>query len=125
MKKPPEDRPELLISLTYLPQAERLTFNIMKAKNLNTQHEPWVRVSSIHLYFDENPNRKCVTGMLILLINSKTFLVVQIYHIVNGKRVKKRKTATLKFDDVQNPLWNESYSFSMPQSIIQTTAFEV
>lgn len=46
MKKPPEDRPELLISLTYLPQAERLTFNIMKAKNLNTQHEPWVRVSN-------------------------------------------------------------------------------
>lgn len=45
MKKPPEDRPELLISLTYLPQAERLTFNIMKAKNLNTHHEPWVRVS--------------------------------------------------------------------------------
>ncbi|XP_037041700.1 synaptotagmin-5 [Bradysia coprophila] len=91
MKKPPEDRPELLISLTYLPQAERLTFNIMKAKNLNTHHEPWVR----------------------------------IYHIVNGKRVKKRKTATLKFDDVQNPLWNESYSFSMPQSIMQTTAFEI
>lgn len=48
MKKPPEDRPELLISLTYLPQAERLTFNIMKAKNLNTHHEPWVRVSSLN-----------------------------------------------------------------------------
>lgn len=49
LKKPPEDRPELLISLTYLPQAERLTFNIMKAKNLNTQHEPWVRVSILKM----------------------------------------------------------------------------
>lgn len=58
MKKPPEDRPELLISLTYLPQAERLTFNIMKAKNLNTQHEPWVRVSKfLHLFI--NLKTKC------------------------------------------------------------------
>lgn len=44
-KKPPEDRPELLISLTHLPQAERITITIMKARNLNTDHEPYVRVS--------------------------------------------------------------------------------
>ena len=44
-KKPPEDRPELLCSLNYLPQAERLTVVIMKAKNLDTVQETYVKVS--------------------------------------------------------------------------------
>jgi hypothetical protein len=43
-KKPPEDRPELLVSLNYLPQAERLTVVIMKAKNLETMNDPSVKV---------------------------------------------------------------------------------
>lgn len=43
-KKPPEDRPELLVSLNYLPQAERLTIVIMKAKNLDTNQDPYVKV---------------------------------------------------------------------------------
>ena len=44
MKKPLEDRPELLVSLNYLPQAERLTVVIMKAKNLETESDPSVKV---------------------------------------------------------------------------------
>lgn len=43
-KRPPEDRPELLLSLNYLPQAERLTIVIMKAKNLDTIQDPYVKV---------------------------------------------------------------------------------
>lgn len=43
-KKPPEDRPELLCSLNYLPQAERLTVVIMQAKNLETIQETYVKV---------------------------------------------------------------------------------
>uniref|UniRef100_A0A1A9WE84 C2 domain-containing protein n=1 Tax=Glossina brevipalpis TaxID=37001 RepID=A0A1A9WE84_9MUSC len=43
-KKPPEDRPELLCSLNYLPQAERLTVVIMKAKNLDTIQETYVKI---------------------------------------------------------------------------------
>uniref|UniRef100_A0A1B0AJD1 C2 domain-containing protein n=1 Tax=Glossina pallidipes TaxID=7398 RepID=A0A1B0AJD1_GLOPL len=43
-KKPPEDRPELLCSLNYLPQAERLTIVIMKAKNLDTVQETYVKI---------------------------------------------------------------------------------
>lgn len=45
VKKPQEDRPELLLSLNYLPQAERLTVVVMKAKNLETLQEPYVKVS--------------------------------------------------------------------------------
>ncbi|KAM8709382.1 hypothetical protein ACLKA7_016223 [Drosophila subpalustris] len=43
-KKPKEDRPELLCSLNYLPQAERLTIVIMKARNLDTLQEPYVKI---------------------------------------------------------------------------------
>ncbi|KMY99653.1 synaptotagmin-5 isoform X1 [Drosophila simulans] len=43
-KKPKEDRPELLCSLNYLPQAERLTVVIMKARNLDTLQEPYVKI---------------------------------------------------------------------------------
>lgn len=50
-KKPPEDRPELLLSLNYLPQAERLTIVIMKAKNLDTIQEPYVKVGIVLVYF--------------------------------------------------------------------------
>lgn len=44
-RKPPVERPELLLSLNYLPQAERLTIVIMKAKNLETVQEPYVKVN--------------------------------------------------------------------------------
>lgn len=44
-RKPPVERPELLLSLNYLPQAERLTIVIMKAKNLDTIQEPYVKVN--------------------------------------------------------------------------------
>ncbi|XP_055383643.1 synaptotagmin-5 [Condylostylus longicornis] len=52
IKKPPEDRPELLLSLNYLPQAERLTVVIMKAKNLDTVQDPYVK-----LYLIQNGKR--------------------------------------------------------------------
>lgn len=45
VRKPMEHSAELLISLSYLPQAERLTIVVMKAKNLNVVHEPFVKVS--------------------------------------------------------------------------------
>ncbi|XP_023178098.2 synaptotagmin-5 isoform X2 [Drosophila hydei] len=46
-KKPKEDRPELLCSLNFLPQAERLTIVIMKARNLDTVQEPYVKIYMI------------------------------------------------------------------------------
>ncbi|KAL1376540.1 hypothetical protein pipiens_004357 [Culex pipiens pipiens] len=44
VKKPTEQSAELLISLSYLPQAERLTVVVMKAKNLHVVHEPFVKL---------------------------------------------------------------------------------
>lgn len=86
------DRPELLLSLNYLPQAERLTVVLMKGKNLEvTQDAPYVK----------------------------------LYLIVNGKRVKKKKTSLGKSNDPQNPIWNEAFTFNVPQAQISVAALEV
>lgn len=91
-KRSTEDRPEMLLSLNYLPQAERLTVVLMKAKNLElTQEPPYVK----------------------------------LYLIVNGKRVKKKKTSLGKSNDPQNPIWNEAFTFNVPQQQISTAALEV
>ncbi|XP_062553850.1 synaptotagmin-6 isoform X1 [Armigeres subalbatus] len=44
VRKPMEHSPELLISLSYLPQAERLTVVVMKAKNLHVLNDPFVKL---------------------------------------------------------------------------------
>lgn len=90
-KKPPEDRPEILLSLNYLPQAERLTVVLMKAKNLEITQEPYVK----------------------------------LYLIVNGKRVKKKKTSLGTSSDPENPVWNEPFTFNVPQAQISSAALEV
>lgn len=51
-RKPPEEIQEVLISLSYLPQAERLTLNVLKARNLilgqgKQSVSPFVKVSLI------------------------------------------------------------------------------
>ncbi|XP_059217014.1 synaptotagmin-C isoform X1 [Stomoxys calcitrans] len=90
-KKPPEDRPELLCSLNYLPQAERLTVVIMKAKNLDTIQETYVK----------------------------------LYLILNGKRVKKRKTSISKSEDPTHPTWNEPFTFNLQSSYLHNAAIEI
>lgn len=90
-KRSLEDRPEILLSLNYLPQAERLTVVLMKAKNLELTQEPYVK----------------------------------LYLIVNGKRVKKKKTSLGKSNDPQNPIWNEAFTFNVPQSQISLASLEV
>ncbi|XP_055302145.1 synaptotagmin-6 [Sitodiplosis mosellana] len=89
-RKPPVERPELLLSLNYLPQAERLTIVLMKAKNLETVQEPYVKM----------------------------------YLIVNGKRMKKKKSSPGK-SDPSNPVWNEAFTFNFSQSNLQNAALEI
>lgn len=44
--------------------------------------------------------------------------------IVNGKRVKKKKTSVRKCND-SNPTWNEAFTFNLSQSNLQNAAIEV
>ncbi|XP_030745719.1 synaptotagmin-1 [Sitophilus oryzae] len=66
-KKPPEELQELLVSLNYLPSAERLTLSVVKARNLFLPQDK----EFIDPY-------------------------VKVYLIVNGKRTKKKKTSCKK-----------------------------
>lgn len=49
----------------------------------------------------------------------------QMYLIVNGKRVKKKKSSLGKSGDPKNPVWNEAFTFNFSQSNLQNAALEV
>lgn len=93
-KRPPEELQELLLSLSYLPSAERLTVVVLKARNLLPPQEG---KDALDVY-------------------------VKVYLLVNGKRVKKKKTNR---KDIGNPVWNEALSFSLPSAHLQEASIEV
>ncbi|KAJ8946703.1 hypothetical protein NQ318_006961 [Aromia moschata] len=92
-KKPREELQEVLVSLSYLPSAERLTVVLLKARNLFLP--------------------QCKENM-------DPF--VKVYLLVNGKRVKKKKTASKKGSC--NPVWNEALTFSLSSSNLANAALE-
>uniref|UniRef100_A0A182PBV8 C2 domain-containing protein n=1 Tax=Anopheles epiroticus TaxID=199890 RepID=A0A182PBV8_9DIPT len=61
VRKPSETTSELLISLSYLPQAERLTVVVMKAKNLSISHEPFVK---LYLLVNDKRTKKRKTSAI-------------------------------------------------------------
>uniref|UniRef100_A0A182INQ6 C2 domain-containing protein n=1 Tax=Anopheles atroparvus TaxID=41427 RepID=A0A182INQ6_ANOAO len=61
VRKPSETTTELLISLSYLPQAERLTVVVMKAKNLTISHEPFVK---LYLLVNDKRTKKRKTSAI-------------------------------------------------------------
>ncbi|CAH1159704.1 unnamed protein product [Phaedon cochleariae] len=95
-KKPKEDTQEVLISLSYLPSAERLTVVLLKARNL-------------FLSQCKGP------------VDLQAF--VKVYLLVNGKRAKKKKTATRKGS--VNPVWNEALTFTLSANNLSNAAIEV
>lgn len=115
-KKPPEDRPELLLSLNYLPQAERLTVVIMKAKNLGTVHDVYIKVSITSGMHSAGLDAKLKNDRISHL---------QMHLIVNGKRVKKKKTSVRKYNGNVEPTWNEAFTFNLSQSNMPHAAIEV
>ncbi|KAI4463434.1 synaptotagmin [Holotrichia oblita] len=93
-KKPPEELQEVLLSLSYLPSAERLTVVLLKARNL---------------FLPQDKD------------NIDPF--VKVYLVVNGKRVKKKKSAARK--GTINPVWNEALTFSLSSCNLNNAAIEV
>ncbi|KAK6619539.1 hypothetical protein RUM43_012296 [Polyplax serrata] len=93
-KKPREEFQELLISLSYLPSAERLTVVVLKARNLFL------------------PQDKEVIDPF-----------VKVYLIAEGKRSKKKKTATRKGS--RNPVWNEALTFNVSSNSLSKAAIEI
>ncbi|XP_071651461.1 synaptotagmin-5 isoform X1 [Temnothorax longispinosus] len=94
-RKPPEEIQEVLISLSYLPSAERLTVLMMKARNLFPQQDketldPFAKVSLL----------------------------------CGERRVKKKKKTAVR-RATTNPVWNEAMSFNIPASSLASSAIEI
>ncbi|XP_018362250.1 PREDICTED: synaptotagmin-5 [Trachymyrmex cornetzi] len=94
-RKPPEEIQEVLVSLSYLPSAERLTVLMMKARNLFLQEDketldPFAKVS-----------------------------------LLCGERKVKKKKKTAVRKATTNPVWNEAMSFNIPASLLASSAIEI
>lgn len=48
-----------------------------------------------------------------------------MYLIINGKRVKKKKTMSAKGSDPKSPIWNEAFTFNLPSTSFPTSGLEV
>ncbi|NXX75130.1 SYT12 protein, partial [Urocolius indicus] len=86
---------EILLSLSYLPTAERLTVVVVKAKNL-----VW-------------SNGKATAADPF----------VKVYLLQDGRKISKKKTA-VKRDDT-NPVFNEAMIFSVPAIVLQDLSLRV
>nr|CAH0111553.1 unnamed protein product [Daphnia galeata] len=91
---PDESRPQLLVSLSYLPSAERLTVVVLKAKNLVVP-----------------------TG------KENIDPLVKLYLMVNGKRLKKKKTECRKGSC--HPVWNQALTFTLPSTKLHSCTLEI
>lgn len=48
-----------------------------------------------------------------------------MYLIINGKRVKKKKTMSAKGSDPKSPIWNEAFTFNLPSTSFPSSGLEV
>lgn len=85
---------DLMTSLSYLPSAERLTVVVIKARNLRV--------------FDDTRN------------SSDPYVKVSL--IQNGKRLKKKKTTTLR--NTTNPIFNEALTFDIAKDVLKKSYIE-
>lgn len=90
---------EVLLSLSYLPTAERLSVVVMKAKN-------------IEMTAEENITRNQTT------VPNPFVKVCLIY---GGRKIKKKKTSVRRQE--KNPVYNESMIFDVPGNFLHKIGF--
>ncbi|XP_058450136.1 synaptotagmin-A [Malaya genurostris] len=91
-----QDLGDLMISLSYLPSAEKLTVVVIKARNLRI--------------IDETRN------------SSDPYVKVSLYNI-DGKRLKKRKTTVSR--NTISPVYNEALSFDIARDALKNCSIEL
>ncbi|XP_020283348.1 synaptotagmin-5 isoform X2 [Pseudomyrmex gracilis] len=94
-RKPPEEIQEVLVSLSYLPSAERLTVLMMKARNLFPQ-----------------PDKETLDPF------------AKVSLLCGERKVKKKKKTAVRRATI-NPVWNEAMSFNIPASSLASSAIEI
>jgi len=92
---------EVLLSLTYLSKAQRLTVNVFKARNLN-------------LDYIDNPSANAIR-VTLMTVTGGTF---------EKKRIKRKRTSASK-KNTRNPQFNESLIFQVPKSLLCDIVMEV
>lgn len=85
---------DLMVSIAYLPSAERLTVNVIKARNLRV--------------VDDSRN------------SSDPFVKVSL--VYNNKRLKKKKTTV--FRNTCSPVFNEAFTFDASKDMIKKSLIE-
>lgn len=85
---------DVMVSMSYLPSAERLTVVVIKARNLRV--------------VDDTRN------------SSDPFVKVSLVH--NNKRLKKKKTTV--FRNNTNPVFNEAFNFDVGREMLKNSLIE-
>lgn len=106
---------DLMISLSYLPSAERLTVVVIKGRNLRVFDD--TRNSSGEFKF---AIREC--NLRLINDNFATDPYVKVSIIHNGKRLKKKKTTALR--NTVNPVFNEALTFDIAKDILKHSVIE-
>lgn len=117
---------EILLSLSYLPTAERLTVVVAKCKNLVWTNNKTTAGQMFYILLLARLIFACFLcrrycqashslSLLILLLLSDPF--VKVYLLQDGRKISKKKTST-KRDDT-NPIFNEAMIFSVPSIVLQ------
>lgn len=96
-KRAAKDRKELLVSLNYLPSAERLTIIFLQGRNL--------------LHMHSSNERETVDAF------------IKVYLSLNGKRIKKKKSTVQKH--CKDPVWNEAFTFSISSVNMRDALIEI
>ncbi|NXO00397.1 SYT13 protein, partial [Rhinopomastus cyanomelas] len=95
-KEPPTGHGEVLLSISYLPAANRLLVVIIKAKNLHSKQ-------------------------LKDLLGNDVSVKVTLKH--QSLKLKKKQTKRAKHK--LNPVWNEMIMFEMPHELLRTSGVEL
>ncbi|CAB4017055.1 synaptotagmin-12 isoform X2 [Paramuricea clavata] len=90
---------EVLLSLSYLPTAERLSVVVMKAKNIEIKSEETI-----------TKNKTTVPNPF-----------VKVCLIYAGRKIKKKKTSVRRQE--KNPVYNESMIFDVPANFLHKIGF--
>ncbi|OWK17479.1 SYT12, partial [Cervus elaphus hippelaphus] len=129
---------EILLSLSYLPTAERLTVVFSIPLDPAALEEKSLRFSVFGIDEDErNVSTGVVelklsvldlplqpfSGWLYLQDQNKVNPFVKVYLLQDGRKMSKKKTA-VKRDD-PNPVFNEAMIFSVPATVLQDLSLRV
>uniref|UniRef100_A0A182JEI7 C2 domain-containing protein n=1 Tax=Anopheles atroparvus TaxID=41427 RepID=A0A182JEI7_ANOAO len=100
---------ELMLSLSYLPTAERLTVVVVKARNLALKNRSPAVATSSNASDETGPSDYETAGHEL---DGGGNVFVKVYLLQNDRKISKKKTSVKRAE--QFPIYNEAIIFSLP-----------